>query len=153
MSGAAANGTAAAPPRQYIAFDYGRRRIGVATGESLLAQARPLLTLEAEPASVRDAAIDRLVREWRPDALVVGVPRHPDGAPHRNTERAERFARELQRRLRLPLHLVDERYSTVEAERGAPRGGGPGGLDAAAAAVILEQFFHDPTTAIEPPAA
>ncbi len=153
MSGAEFDGPAAAPLRQYLAFDYGRRRIGVATGESLLAHARPLTTLEAEPAAACDAAIDRLVREWRPDALVVGVPRHPDGAPHRNTERAERFARHLQRRLRLPLHLVDERYSTVEAQRDAPRGGGPGGLDAAAAAVILDQFFHHPTAALEPPAA
>lgn len=140
-------------PRQFLAFDYGSRRIGVATGETLLSRASPLVTLQAEPQAARDAAIDRLVGEWRPDALVVGVPRHPDGTPHRHTARAERFARELQRRLRLPVHLVDERYSSVEAGRDAPRGGGPGGLDAAAAAVILDQFFHHPTAALEPPAA
>ena len=76
------------------------------------------------------------MREWQPDALVVGVPFHPDGAPHANTQRAQRFARRLQGRTGLPVHEVDERYSTVAAQAD-----GAHDLDAAAAAVILQQFL------------
>lgn len=143
---------AAAAPRQLLAFDYGRRRIGVASGDTLLGRARPLATVAAD--DTRHEAIARLVREWTPHALVVGVPRHPDGAPHRNTGRAERFARELRERHALPVHLVDERYSTVEAERADAPSPGRAGLDAAAAAVILDQFLREPTPALsDEPAA
>jgi putative Holliday junction resolvase len=134
-----------------LAFDYGRRRIGVASGDTLLGRARPLATVQTDDAC--HGAIARLVAEWTPHALVVGVPRHPDGAPHRNTVRAERFARELQVRHALPVHLVDERYSTVEAERGDAPPPGRAGLDAAAAAVILDQFLREPTPPMEAPAA
>jgi len=85
----------------------------------------------------RFAAIARLVDEWRPDALVVGVPTHPDGAPHDNTRRAKSFARQLHGRFRLPVHEVDERYTTVEA-----KSNGASDIDAAAAALILEQFLQ-----------
>ena len=120
----------------FLAFDFGTRRIGVATGNGLTRSAQPLCSLaSAGPASALDA-IARLVAEWRPDALVVGVPLHPDGAPHANTRRALRFARQLQGRFRLPVHEVDERYTTTEA-----RARGAQDLDAAAAAIILEQFL------------
>ncbi|MBI3157304.1 MAG: Holliday junction resolvase RuvX [Burkholderiales bacterium] len=123
--------------RSFLAFDYGTRRTGVASGNTLLAHARPLTTL-AGSADARLAAIATLVREWQPDALVVGVPRHPDGRPHDNTARAQRFARQLQGRFGLPVHEVDERYTTVEViAAGAPD------LDAAAAALILEQFLRE----------
>jgi putative Holliday junction resolvase len=79
-----------------------------------------------------------LIAEWQPDALVVGVPRHPDGAPHDNTRRAERFARQLAGRFGLPVHEVDERYTTTEA-----RSFGARDADAAAAALILEQFLRE----------
>jgi putative Holliday junction resolvase len=85
----------------------------------------------------RFEAIGRLVREWQPDALVVGVPFHPDGAPHDNTQRARRFARQLQGRFRLPVHEVDERYTTTEA-----LAAGAADADAAAAALILDQFLR-----------
>ena len=87
----------------------------------------------------RFAAIGRLIAEWQPDALVVGVPFHPDGAPHDNTRRAERFARQLHGRFGLPVHEVDERYTTTEALAQGARD-----VDAAAAALILEQFFEKP---------
>jgi putative holliday junction resolvase len=146
-----AAGSTPLAPRQLLAFDYGSRRIGVASGDTLLGRARPLATVVADDA--RHAAIARLVAEWTPHALVVGVPRHPDGAPHRNTARAERFARELQARHALPVHLVDERYSTVEAERGDAPAPGRAGLDAAAAAVILDQFLREPTPPMDAPKA
>jgi putative Holliday junction resolvase len=121
-----------------LAFDYGLKRTGVASGQRLLGQATPLTTIAAEG----DARFDRiaaLIREWQPDALVVGVPRHPDGAAHENTRRAQRFARQLQGRFHLPVCEVDERYSTVEVESGGRRGD----VDAAAAALILEQYFRE----------
>lgn len=136
-----AGGTAASgamvDERSYLAFDYGPRRVGVAGGNTVTRTATPITTVATQGAA-RFAAIARLVDEWRPDALVVGIPRHPDGAPDENTERAERFARQLQGRFRLPVHRVDERYSTVEAQSL-----GAADVDAAAAAVILEQFMRE----------
>jgi putative holliday junction resolvase len=123
------------PSSQFLAFDFGTRRIGVASGNGLLRQATPLPTLDAAAAF---EAIAVLLREWQPTALVVGVPRHPDGAPHDNTRRAERFARQLRGRFGLPVFEVDERYSTTEAQSQ-----GVADADAAAAAIILNQFFNE----------
>ena len=121
----------------FIAFDFGTQRVGVATGNTLTRSPRPLRTIAAT-GNARFDAIASLIAEWQPDALVVGVPFHPDGAAHDNTDRARRFARQLHGRFRLPVHEVDERYTTTEAHsRGAPD------LDAAAAAIILEQFFSN----------
>jgi putative holliday junction resolvase len=126
-------------PRSFLAFDFGTRRVGVASGNTLTRTATPLRTVAAE-GDARFAALGALIAEWRPDALVVGVPYHPDGAPHDNTARAQRFARQLHGRFRLPVHEVDERYSTTEA-----RAGGAGDVDAASAAIILEQFLRQET--------
>ena len=134
MSGAAP-ALPARRERSFLAFDYGLKRVGVATGNTVLGQAQPLKTLRAM-GDERFAAIAALIAQWQPDALVVGVPFHPDGAPHENTQRAKRFARQLQGRSGLPVHEVDERYSTVEALAEGARD-----LDAAAAAVILQQFL------------
>ena len=133
--------SAAAPMRRrsalsFLAFDFGTRRVGVAVGNSMLNRARPLTTVSAM-GDARLQAIARLVEQWQPDALVVGVPSHPDGAPHDNTRRAKSFARQLHGRFRLPVHEVDERYTTVEA-----MAQGAGDVDAAAAALILEQFMR-----------
>jgi len=120
-----------------MAFDFGERRVGVAVGNTLLRQAKGLKTLAFE-GDARFAAIAALLKEWQPDALVVGVPTHPDGAPHENTRRAQRFARQLHGRFGLPVHEVDERYTTTEAMAAGARD-----LDAASAALILEQFFRE----------
>lgn len=122
-------------PRSFLAFDFGTRRVGVATGNTVTRAATPLRTIAAigEP---RFDAIAALITEWQPDALVVGVPFHPDGAPHDNTERARRFARQLHGRFRLVVHEIDERYSTTEATSDGARD-----LDAASAAIILNQFL------------
>ena len=121
----------------FLAFDFGAKRTGVASGNTVTRSATPLKTIATEKADVRFAAIEKLIREYQPDALVVGVPRHPDGAPHDNTHRAQRFARQLHGRFRLPVHEVDERYTSTEAEAGGARD-----LDAASAALILEQFLR-----------
>ena len=132
---------AGASPRAqiFLAFDFGLKRTGVAAGNSLLRQASPLTTIAAE-GDARFAPIGKLIAEWQPDALVVGIPVHPDGVPHDNTRRAQRFARQLHGRFGLPVHAVDERYSTTEAAAGGARD-----LDAASAAVILDQFLRNMT--------
>jgi putative holliday junction resolvase len=134
------------PLQSFLAFDFGTQRIGVAAGNTLTRNAQPLRTLTAE-GDARLAAIGKLILEWRPDALVVGVPFHPDGAPHDNTGRARRFARQLRGRFKLPVHEVDERYTTTEA-----RSLGVHDLDSASAAIILEQFLADPHLADPNPA-
>ena len=128
----------ASMPRSFLAFDFSARRVGIASGNNLTGTATPLTTLTQE-GDARFVAIQRLINEWQPDALVVGVPRHPDGVAHDNTQRAQRFARQLAGRFGKPVHEVDERYTTVEA-----RAGGAADTDAAAAALILEQFLRQP---------
>jgi putative holliday junction resolvase len=125
-----------APPLQFLAFDFGTHRVGVASGNTLMRQAQPLKTVAAE-GDARFAAIAKLIDEWQPQALVVGVPFHPDGAAHDNTQRARRFARQLHGRFGLTVHEVDERYTTTEA-----LSDGAKDADAAAAAIILNQFFN-----------
>lgn len=128
-------------PPTYLSFDFGTHRVGVATGNALLGLAQPLKTLSAQ-GDARFAAIAELISQWQPSALVVGVPFHPDGAAHDNTRRAQRFARQLHGRFRLPVHEVDERYTTTEAlALGAAE------ADAAAAALILEQFLRSAAAA------
>ena len=130
----------AIPSRQqsFIAFDFGTQRTGVAVGNRLTRTAQPLTTVKAE-GDARFAPIAALLKEWQPDALVVGVPRHPDGNAHAMTERAQRFARQLAGRFSLPVHEVDERYSSVEAAAAL----GAKDLDAESARIILEQFLRD----------
>ena len=123
-------------PRSFLSFDFGTRRVGVAVGNTLLKQAQPLKTVAAE-GDARFAALAALIEEWQPDALVVGVPFHPDGAEHENTVRARRLARQLHGRFHLAVHEVDERYTTTEA-----LALGAADADAAAAALILDQFLR-----------
>lgn len=125
-------------PRSFLAFDFGTRRVGVATGNTLVGRAQPLRTV-AEQGDARFKSLGALIKEWQPQALVVGVPFHPDGAEHENTLRARRFARQLHGRFGLPVHEVDERYSTTEA---LSEGGRGADVDAASAAIILDQFLR-----------
>jgi len=129
--------TPATAIRSFLAFDYGTKRVGVASGNTLTRSATPLRTIAAE-GDARFKAIADLIAEWQPAALVIGVPVHPDGAPHDNTHRARRFGRQLHGRFGLPVHEVDERYSTTEAHAA-----GASDVDAASAAIILEQFLRD----------
>ena len=121
----------------FLAFDFGAKRTGVAVGNRLLGTATPQPTIRAEATAARLAAAEQRVQQWQPDALVVGVPFHPDGASHDNTARARRFGRQLAARVQLPVYEVDERYSTTEA-----LAGGAADADAAAACIILEQFLR-----------
>lgn len=120
----------------FLAFDFGLKRTGVASGNRLLGHAEARGTLRAE-GDARWPLIHKSITEWQPDALVVGVPFHPDGASHENTLRARKFARQLHGRFGLPVFEVDERYTTTEALQDGARD-----ADAAAACIILEQFLR-----------
>lgn len=127
--------------RTVLAFDYGARRVGVAVGEPELRTAHPLPGIAAEGAA-RFAAIGRLVAEWRPARFVVGLPLGADGVAHETTRRAQRFARQLHGRFRLPVDLVDERFTSAEAEqRLRGRRASKLAIDSVAAQLILEQYF------------
>ena len=132
---------AEAPPvpahlQSFLAIDLGLTRSGVAIGNRLLRSATPQATIRAE-GDARFAQVALRLAEWQPDALVIGVPYHPDGASHENTARALKFARQLRGRFGLPVFEVDERYSTTEA-----LAGGASDADAASACIILEQFLR-----------
>jgi putative Holliday junction resolvase len=120
----------------FMALDFGLRRTGFAVGNRLMRTAQPQGTIAAEGQARFDKVAQQL-KTWQPDALVVGVPFHPDGAAHENTLRARRFGRQLNGRFNLPVFEVDERYTTTEA-----RASGARDADAAAACIILEQFFR-----------
>jgi putative holliday junction resolvase len=124
-------------PQSLLAFDFGTRRIGVATGNRFSQSAEPLKSIAVD-GEARFLAIERLIKEWQPDALVVGLPVHPDGAEHDMTLRARRFGRQLHGRFRLNVYEVDERYTSVEAESRGARD-----VDSTAAALILEQYFRE----------
>ncbi len=126
------------PPQYqtFLAFDFGVRRTGVASGNRLTRTATPQATIVAE-GDARFAQIAARIREWQPDALVVGIPTHPDGAAHENTARAQRFARQLRGRFNKTVYEVDERYSTTEAHSLGAKD-----ADAASACIILEQFLR-----------
>lgn len=125
-----------ASQQSFLAFDFGLKRTGVAVGNRMLGQATPQATVVAE-GDARFAQIEKRIKEWMPDALVVGVPFHPDGASHENTLRAQKFARQLRGRFGLNVYEVDERYSTTEAISAGAKD-----ADAASACIILEQFLR-----------
>ncbi len=125
--------------QSFLAFDFGQKRTGVAYASRLLGQAQPQGTVNAS-GDARWPLIAKHIERWQPDALVVGVPYHPDGAAHENTAQAKKFARQLQGRFALPVFEVDERYSTTEA-----KSGGAVDVDAASACVILDQFLRNLT--------
>lgn len=130
--------TAAVPPQlgTFLALDFGLKRTGLAVGNRLLKTAQPQGSIHAE-GDARFNKIGDTIREWLPDALVVGVPFHPDGAEHENTRRARKFGRQLAGRFRLPVFEVDERYSTTEALTAGAKD-----ADAMSACIILEQFLR-----------
>jgi putative Holliday junction resolvase len=132
-----------------LAFDFGTRRIGVATGNSISCTAQPLTTLHGEENAPRFAAIGQLIKEWQPTALVVGLPCNEDGTPHEMTQQCRRFANRLKGRFGLPVILVDERYTSASASALLNEAGIRGMrqkalLDQIAAQEILQAYFNEP---------
>jgi putative Holliday junction resolvase len=125
--------------RTLLAFDYGTARIGVALGNAILKQARPLEIINSPEKAKRFARIEELVVQWQPQAIVVGLPLTRDGGEQIASRQVRRFANQLIGRLGLPVFLVDERDSSLEAQ--ASVGNAPD--DAVAAAIILQRYFDD----------
>lgn len=119
-----------------LGFDFGIKRIGIAMGNTLTGQAQPLKVVSAIDNATRFQIIGELIAQWQPARLIVGEPRHPDGAEHDMTLRSRRFANQLHGRFNLPVELVDERYSSavIASKRGDV-------IDDKAAAIILQQYF------------
>jgi len=134
-----------------LAFDFGERYTGVAVGVSSIGMAHPLGLITDERNAARMNEIAALVTEWKPNALVVGLPLSMDGAEHELTRRCRRFARQLEARFMLPVRLVDERLSSAAAEE-ALRAVGKGGrkhklhTHQVAAQIILQSYFDDPSS-------
>ncbi len=123
-----------------LGFDYGRKRIGVAVGQTLTATATALTTVRARDGKPDWSAISTLLAQWRPGALVVGIPYHMDGSEQDMSRAAQRFCRQLEGRYGLPVHRAEERLSsyTVEAALGA----GTQEVDPLAAQVILQDWLQ-----------
>jgi len=128
-----------------LGFDYGTKRIGVAVGQTVTRSASPLTTLRAARGEQPDwNRISTLIAEWKPCALVVGLPYNMDDSEAEIAPRARRFARQLEGRYRLPVHLVDERLTSHEAEQTLGRGfERDERIDSLAAAFILETWLND----------
>jgi putative Holliday junction resolvase len=150
----ASSGPASGAARVVLAFDFGHRRIGVACGDTISRTAAPLDTVPVSSGGPRWEVIDVLLREWQPALIVVGLPYNVDGSDSTMTCAAREFAAELGRRCRLQVVLVDERYSSREAEarlKSAREAGlrrrrvAKADVDAAAACVILERWFTEET--------
>lgn len=130
--------------RTLLCFDYGLKRIGVAVGQELTGTASALTTVSARDGKPDWDAISRLFEEWRPDAVVVGLPLNMDGSEHELSRRARRFGNQLHGRYNLPAHLIDERLSSLEAEtllKG--RSHHKQDIDKLAARVILETWLAE----------
>jgi putative Holliday junction resolvase len=146
--------SAGGAPRIVLAFDFGQRRIGVACGDTVSRTAAPQGTVAMGPGGPRWTEIGTLLRNWQPGLTVVGLPYNVDGSDSTMTAAARDFAAELQRRFGLPVALVDERYSSREAQatlKAARESGlrrrrvAKADVDAAAACVILERWFSEQT--------
>jgi len=105
------------PIRCVIGFDFGLKRIGLATGQTITGTASPLATLQAVNQKPDWDSIDTHIRQWKPDALIVGIPYQLDGGESDITRAARNFGRKLEQRFKLPVYTIDESLSSNEAEQ------------------------------------
>jgi putative Holliday junction resolvase len=141
------------PQGTLLAFDFGTKRIGIAVGNTVLRRASPLATINEEKTEARFAAIAALLNEWQPGALVVGLPSNDDGTPHELTALCRRFANRLKGRFKLPVILLDERYTSLAASAQLNEEGIHGMkqkalIDQYAAQQILQAYFDEPAAGI-----
>ncbi|UXY11728.1 Holliday junction resolvase RuvX [Kosakonia sp. ML.JS2a] len=130
-----------------LAFDFGTKSIGVAIGQRITGTARALTALKAQDGTPNWGAIEKLLKEWQPEAVIVGLPLNMDGTEQPLTARARNFANKIHGRFGVQITLHDERLSTVEArsglfERGGFRALNKGSVDSASAVIILESWFE-----------
>lgn len=135
-------------PLSVMAFDFGTQKIGIAIGQSLTQQARPLETLKAKSGKPDWSVVQALIDQWKPDHLVVGLPLNMDGSESDITRSARKFARRLSHQINQPVEMMDERLSTVNAralhKQGRQQGGKKSNMhsvDAYAAAQIAQAWL------------
>lgn len=133
--------------RTLLGFDFGTKSIGVAIGQEITGTARPLTSFKAKEGNPDWQQVEKLLKEWQPDLVVVGLPLNMDGSEQPVTALARKFANRLHGRFGVQIELHDERLSTVEAradlfDRGGFRALNKGNVDAASAVIILESWFE-----------
>lgn len=134
--------------RQVLGFDFGEQRIGVASGQTITGSASPLTTLTSVNNKPDWAAIEQLINQWQPDALIVGLPFYLDGSRSEMTERAEKFSRQLEGRFHLPVHTHNEALSSFEAEtflKTKKKQHNKQDIDKIAAALIVQSWLEQHT--------
>ena len=134
--------------QQVLGFDYGEQRIGVATGQTITASASPLTTLNTINNKPDWASIEKLIQQWKPDALIVGLPFYLDGSISEMTERAEKFSRQLHGRFHLPVYTHNEALSSFEAEQflqDKKKQHNKQDIDKIAAAIIVQSWLEQNT--------
>ena len=98
-----------------IGFDFGQKRIGVAIGNNISKSAQALITIESTSSNQKFEVIQKIMDEWQPVSIVVGVPFNVDGSEHKVTNLCKKFAKQLEQKYALPIYLIDERYTSIEA--------------------------------------
>ena len=134
-------------PKRLISFDYGDRSIGVAYGQIVTRQAAPLKALKAKNGQPNWDDVQKLIKEWQPDLLLIGNPLNMDGTEQELTFKAKKFGNRLHGRFGLPIELVDERLTTAEAKARLFEDGGfralqKDAIDSESAVIILESWFE-----------
>lgn len=134
--------------QQVLGFDFGEQRIGVATGQTITQSANPVTTLSSVKDKPDWIGIEKLIKEWRPDALIVGLPFYLDGSKSDMTKRAEKFSRQLEGRFNLPVYTHNEALSSFEAEKilqGKKKQHDKQDIDKIAAAIIVQSWLEQNT--------
>jgi len=131
------------PPQTLLGFDFGEKRTGIAVGQSLTASATALSTLHSRQNKPDWSGIEALIKEWQPDALVVGIPVHMDGTEQAMTTAARKFVRQLEGRFHLPVYEAEERLSSMEAEQLLGKVADKEAIDSEAARIILQSWLND----------
>ena len=125
-----------------LGFDFGIKRIGIAVGQSITGTATALCTINTRHGKPDWDRISGLIEHWRPDALVVGLPLHDDGSDSNLSKAARRFAQQLEKRYRLPVHPMDERLSSHAAKQFMRQSTSKQEVDAVAAMIILQNWLE-----------
>jgi len=134
--------------QQVLGFDFGEKRIGVASGQSITSSSNPVTTLTSKNNKPDWPAIEALICEWKPDALIVGLPYYLDGTKSEMTERAEKFSRQLEGRFHLPVYTHNEALSSFEAEQflqDKKKQHDKQDIDKIAAAIIVQSWLEQNT--------
>ena len=134
--------------QQVLGFDYGEQRIGIATGQAITRSANPVTTLNSINSKPDWAEIEKLIKQWQPDALIVGLPFYLDGSSSDMTRRAEKFSRQLEGRFNLPVFTHNEALSSFEAEQflqGKKKQHNKQDIDKIAAAIIVQSWLEQNT--------